>query len=590
MGDPDARNALTGKGLCPIFLRSRSLDNPVRRSLTIVLMALMASAVHAAASAPSEVRLSALVQGADARAVAGAIADGPGGVLAAAAGVESFPTPCATPLLAAADQAAPGSALRQALLLVSLPAGAADDRVVATRDGRFAVRIPASAVGRLAGPGPEYVARITEALVASRSYLTGTLGYPDPAPGPERIAVLLAPLGHGLEGYTVAGRPGLRGGTPTIVLDVALQADRVMPAVLHQMAHLALPPAALTGVGWTESVAAYLTLAGTGDIEAQREALRAWLQEPARGFDDDSPLRMQGGLLWPLFLAERTGDPGVVRQIAAEIAAGGLAPEEATDLVLKRGFGLDRLAALREMAVWNLRTGTRDDGRHYAGGAAIPEAALVALDPTLPLALGPVEPVAPAGSVAFRLPSDGGRGSLAVAVDAEGGRPGADLLVFYAGDDRPALVPLDLSSGRGRAVLPWNDAREVWIVLRNDVESGGGAARFDLDLGRDPVAPFDLASFTATPFLRSVTLEWVTASESGLVGWNILRAETPEGPFARINGVAIPASGEGGADTGYVFVDDGTRPGRRYYYVVEGLTVAGLVERSHVASARVAGR
>jgi len=553
-------------------------------------MAVLAGAVHAAAAAPADVRLSTLLQGADARPVAGAVIDGPGAVLAAAAGVDTFPIPCATPVLAVAEQAAPGSALRQALLLVSLPAGAADDRVVATRDGRFLVRIPAPAPGRVANPGPEYVARVTEALVASRAYLTGTLGYPDPAPGPERIAVFLAGLGHGLEGYIVAGRAGPRGGAPSIVLDTTLPADRVMPAVLHQVAHLALPAAARTGIGWGESVAAFLTLTGTGDIEAQREALRAWLQEPARGFDDDALLRMQGGLLWPLFLTERTGDPDVVRQIAAEIAAGDLDPAGATDLVLKRGFGLDRDSALREMAIWNLRTGARDDGRHYAGGPAIPEAALIALEPALPLALGPVEPVAPAGSVAFRLPSEGGRGSLAVAIDAEGGRPGADLLVFYAGDDRPALVTVDLSAGKGRAVLPWGEAREVWIVLRNDTESGGAAARFDLDLARDPLAPFDLASFTATPLLRSVTLEWVTASESGLVGWNILRAETPEGPFTRINGVAIPAWGDGGADTGYVFVDDGARPGRRYYYLVEGLTAAGLVERSHVASARVAGR
>jgi len=561
----------------------------VRRSLTIILTVLLASAAHAAA-APAEVRLSALLQGADARPIPGAVADGPGAVLAAATGLDTFPVPCATPLVTAAEQAAPGSALRQALLLVAVPAGAPADRVLATRDGRFLLHIAAPAPGRAATAGPEYVARVTEALVASRAYLTGTLGYPDPAPGPERLAVFLAGLGHGLEGYSAPGRPGVRGGAPAIVLDTALPADRIMPAVLHQMAHLALPPAALTGIGWGESVAAFLTLSGTGDVEAQREALSAWLQEPARGFDDDALLRMQGGLLWPLFLAERTGDPDVVRRIAAEIATGDLDTAGATDLVLKRGWDLGREAALREMAIWNLHTGARADGRHYAGAPALPEAALFALEPALPLSLGPVEPVAPGGSVAFRLPSEGGRGSLAVAIDGEGGRPGADLLVFYAGDDRPALVPVDLAAGRGRAALPWGEAREVWIVLRNDAAPAGAAARFDLDLARDPVAPFDLASFTATPLPRAVTLEWVTASESGLVGWNILRAETPEGPFARLNGVALPAWGDGGADTGYVFVDDGARPGRRYYYLIEGLTAAGLVERSHVASARMPGR
>jgi hypothetical protein len=55
----------------------------------------------------------------------------------------------------------------------------------------------------------------------------------------------------------------------------------------------------------------------------------------------------------------------------------------------------------------------------------------------------------------------------------------------------------------------------------------------------------------------------------------------------RLNGVAIPAYGDGGADVGYLFADDAVRAGRRYYYQVEGLTAIGLAERSHTASARV---
>jgi hypothetical protein len=577
---------LTGKGLCPIFRGSRSLENRVRQPLTFVVITLLASAAIAA-DAPVDVRLTAL-PGAEAHPLPAAVPDGPGAALAVAAGVETFPVACATPVLMFAEQAPPGSPLRQLLLDTAPVPDATDDRALLTRDGRFVVHVPAPAVGRASAAGPEYVARVVEALVASRAYLAGTLGFPDPVPGPDRLPVILTALGHGLEGYVAPARPGTKGG-PAIVLDATLPADRIMAAVLHQMAHLSLPPASLTGIGWGESVASYLTLAGTGDIEAERDALRAWLEEPARGFDDDRLLRMQGGLVWPLFLAERTGDPDVVRQIAAEIARGESDPETAADLVLKRGWGFSREAALREMAIWNLRTGGRADRQHYAAAPSMPEAALVGLDPALPLSLDPVEPVAPGGSVAFRLPSDGGRGSLVVSIRADGGRPGADLLAFYAGDDRPALVPVDLASGSGSAALPWGEAREAWIVLRNGAGGTGGATRFDVDLSRDPRAPFDLASFTVTPQPRSVALEWVTASESGLVGWNVLRSESPDGPFARLNGVAVPAWGDGGADTGYVFLDDGARPGRRYYYLLEGLTAAGLVQRSHVASARVPG-
>lgn len=561
--------------------------NRLRKPLILAVI-LLATSTARAADASVDVRLTALAQGAEARPGAPVHGEGPGATLAAVAGVEAFPVACATPIVIFAEQSAAGSPPRQMLLELAPPSDTPDDRVLTTRDGRFLVRIPSPVAGRVAA-GPEYVARVVEALVAARAYLDSTLGFPDPAPGPERLPVILAALGHGLEGYIAPSRPGVPGG-PTLVLDAALPADRIMPAVLHQMAHLALPPASLSGIGWNESAAAYLTLAGTGDLEAQREAVRAWLQEPARGFDDDRLLRMQGGLIWPLFLAERTGDPDVLRQIAAEIARGESDTETVTDVVLKRGWGLSREGALREMAIWNLRTGARADGRHYTAATALPEAALVALDATLPLSLDPVEPVAPGGSVAFRLPSDGGRGSLVVSIRGEGGRPGADLLAFYAGDDRPALVPVDLGSGAGSVSLPWSDARETWIVLRNDAGATGGAARFDVDLSRDPLAPYDLASFTVTPQPRSAALEWVTASESGLVGWNVLRSESPDGPFARLNGVAIPAWGDGGSDTGYVFVDDGARPGRRYYYVLEGLTAAGLAQRSHVASARMTAR
>lgn len=562
------------------------------RPILSLVAAFLLSAQAALAAGGAEVRdlrLSALRQAPDAQVLTpAAIADGPGAILAAIAGVDVLPVPCATTLLQGAELAAPGSALRQALTLLSASPARPDDRAVASRDGRFILRVPATGGLRLPAPGPEFVARVSEALVASRAYLTGTLGYPDPAPGTERITVVLVPLGHGLEGYIVSGR-GARPSGAVIVLDAGLAADRVMPAVLHQMAHLAQPAAPGATIGWSETVASFLTLTGTGDLDAQRDAIAAWLAEPARGFEDDSLLRMQGGLVWPLFLAERTGDPDVVRQVGAEMAAGDRDPAAAVDVVLRRSYGLSRPAALREMAVWNLLTGSRDDARHYAGGAAMPEAALVAVGPGLPLALGPVEPVAPGGSVAFRLLPDGGRGSLDIAIEADGGRPAADLLAFYPGGD-PALVPVDLGTGRGRATIPWSEARELWIVLRNDAGGGEAPARFEVSLDRDAFAPFDLASFTASAFGRSVTLEWVTATEKGLLGWNVLRAAKPEGPFTRLNAVALPAWGDGAADTGYVFVDDSARPGQRYYYMVEGLTAAGLIERSHTASARVAGR
>ena len=44
----------------------------------------------------------------------------------------------------------------------------------------------------------------------------------------------------------------------------------------------------------------------------------------------------------------------------------------------------------------------------------------------------------------------------------------------------------------------------------------------------------------ATP--PAVTVEWSTASELNTAGFNVLRSDTPAGPFARLNREIIPAS------------------------------------------------
>jgi hypothetical protein len=48
--------------------------------------------------------------------------------------------------------------------------------------------------------------------------------------------------------------------------------------------------------------------------------------------------------------------------------------------------------------------------------------------------------------------------------------------------------------------------------------------------------------------------------------------------------------GDSSGETGYIYVDDFARPGRRYYYLLEGLTNLGLPQRSHVVSGRIAQR
>jgi hypothetical protein len=566
----------------------------LRRMIPIIiglLCALSGASLHAAETSP--LTLSAILAGAQERPAGAAMPlEGPAALLASMAGTDAFPVGCATPILiAAAHESAPAEALRQALALLTAPPLPADAPMFVTRDGRFALRY--------ATPGsqprdrevkPEIVARVAEALVAARSYVSATLGYADPSPAPAQVAVYLVRLGHGLEGYIVPARILDEGRTAPafIVLDAGIPSDRIMPATLHQVAHLSLLRWADPEAWWQEATASFLTLAGAGDLEDQRAALGARLGSQSRGLLSDDLLLMQGALLWPLFLSERSGDPDVVRRVWTAMSGGIADPVQAADSVLTRESGMTAGAAFRELALWSLFTGDRDDGAHFSAARAMPAAAMETVGPSLPLQVGRIDPVEPLGSLAFRLPAERSRGSLDLEVQAHGGRPAADVLVFYQSEGgRPVLVPVDLTQGTARLSLPWGQAREAWIVLRNEARTAdGGATTFDLHGALDSSAPFDLASLTAEPVGRTVVLSWTTASEKGLVGWNVFRSEEPSGPFTRLNGVAVPAYGDSDSDTGYLYVDDKARPGRRYYYLVEGINSLGLVERSHVASGR----
>jgi len=433
---------------------------------------------------------------------------------------------------------------------------------------------------------PDLVDRVGEALMASRSYLVTRLGYPPPAVEGERLDVFLADLGHGLEGYAVS-RPE---GGAFAVLDSGLSADRVMPATLHQMAHLSLLTLSPRAPRWwAEASASFLTLFTTGDLRAHETALRARLQGPGRGLSTDGMMLMEGTLLWPLFLAERSGDPSIVRQVWEEMSVQGLEPLAATDSVLHR-TGRTVLDAWREFTAWNVFTGERDDGQHYSSGRSFPTSTLSPAGSDVPLRFEPVDPIEPFGAAAFRLALDGRRGTIDLEITAEGGRPAADVLIFYRPwGHQPVLVPVSNfdATGTARASIPWADAREAWIVLRNDALPGGTSTRFEARALPDPYAPYDLASFTASESGSSILLEWTTASEKGLQAWNVYRSETPGGPFTRLNSVAVPAMGDSAADTGYIYVDDYARPGRRYYYQLEGFTGLGLPQRSHVVSGRI---
>ena len=82
--------------------------------------------------------------------------------------------------------------------------------------------------------------------------------------------------------------------------------------------------------------------------------------------------------------------------------------------------------------------------------------------------------------------------------------------------------------------------------------------------------PIKLFDFTATSKPQGIQLDWKTAQEIDLLGFNLYRAENVDGPQVKINPDLIPGINPGqlqGND--YLYLDTTAETGKTYYYWVE---------------------
>jgi hypothetical protein len=83
--------------------------------------------------------------------------------------------------------------------------------------------------------------------------------------------------------------------------------------------------------------------------------------------------------------------------------------------------------------------------------------------------------------------------------------------------------------------------------------------------------------FQAVHLYRTPTLlvEWSTASELDIAGFNVLRAENADGPFTQINEGLIPPAGDSLQGGTYRFEDQGVQGGQTYYYQLQEVELSG---------------
>lgn len=85
----------------------------------------------------------------------------------------------------------------------------------------------------------------------------------------------------------------------------------------------------------------------------------------------------------------------------------------------------------------------------------------------------------------------------------------------------------------------------------------------------------ELVDFTVKPGNRKATLMWKTASEIDNAGFNIYRAESPEGDYVKINESLIIGEGSSTQGATYAFVDPDVQNRTTYYYKLQDIDLEG---------------
>ena len=77
-----------------------------------------------------------------------------------------------------------------------------------------------------------------------------------------------------------------------------------------------------------------------------------------------------------------------------------------------------------------------------------------------------------------------------------------------------------------------------------------------------------------------LTISWTTESELDVVGFNLYRSESPDGPFVKINDELIPPAEDPFVGGEHTYVDQDVENGTTYYYQLETVDRLGNTTRT----------
>lgn len=127
--------------------------------------------------------------------------------------------------------------------------------------------------------------------------------------------------------------------------------------------------------------------------------------------------------------------------------------------------------------------------------------------------------------------------------------------------------------------LPSLGVHEHWNNATDKLYSRNLGTGYGLELKyitSEPTA-IDLYDFIATESKQGILLSWQTAQELDLVGFNLYRAESPNGPRQKLNPRLLPARSPGQYEGHpYQFLDDSVKTKKNYLYWIEWVGLDGI--------------
>ena len=186
--------------------------------------------------------------------------------------------------------------------------------------------------------------------------------------------------------------------------------------------------------------------------------------------------------------------------------------------------------------------------------------------------------------------------------------PGVSVLSTYKNGGYATMSGTSMATPHvtAAAALVWSgdptktnaDIRQVLQQTTLDLGTSGWDNAYGYGLIRSKTAYEALSGsptavtvtrFEAAGSEEAIHLEWETASELDVLGFNLYRAQSQEGPETLINDSLVPSQAPGSpVGASYAYDDETAAAGTTYYYWLEAVDVQGNGTRQGFASAATA--